>query len=270
MSTPVKDFSGVDFELAIGEVYGLRVWKMDDFGRLRAKNLDKAGPWRPGINIARCHAEGLSRVIDPTGAGRRAVEVRTEWDYNAGGIIPAYTTSTSAGSRVCVTWDDGTSDVFPPGKVVLNQVDHAVPDEGCACGFYAYSDPQHEETGARSGHAWPNPSASAIGGWITPTITFGSSSPAPKTPSILGVVRGSGRTLIGTKGFRCEKAEIVALRDPTRGGKKTAEWRQRQLANLERIYPDVPLLPSRSALLEFAPIQAALPDPSTDEFWSLP
>jgi hypothetical protein len=94
--------------------------------------------------------------------------------------------------------------------------------------------------------------------------------PAAPPRYVLGVIKGTGRTLIGTKGFRCEKAEIVALRDPMRGGKKQAEWREEQSEKLRRVYPDIPLLGSRAELLEFAPVQAALPEPGTDEFWALP
>jgi len=87
---------------------------------------------------------------------------------------------------------------------------------------------------------------------------------------VLGIIKGTGKTLIGTKGFRCEKAEIVAFVDPTRGGSETEPWRVRQQRNLRSVYPDVPLLDSRAALLEFAPLTDTLPDRSSDEFWSLP
>ena len=43
------EFSGQAFDLALGEVYGLRTWRTDDYGRLRAVHLDMAGPWRPSI-----------------------------------------------------------------------------------------------------------------------------------------------------------------------------------------------------------------------------
>jgi hypothetical protein len=127
---------------------------------------------------------------------------------------------------------------------VANDPGHDVPSEQCACGFYAYTDNLHAE--------------------VKSFVKGNGEEP------VLGIIKGTGRTLIGTQGFRCEKAEIVAFRDPTRGGKKTDEWRTRQLALLHRVYPDVPVLDSRAALLEFAPLTETLPAPSSDEFWSLP
>lgn len=198
-----KEFAGLPFDFAVGEVYGLRMWRMDHLGRLRARNWHNAEPWRPGVNVAKCVP-------------------KQDEDYLSSFMRAAGMAS-------------------PPKE--KPKPTHDVPSENCTCGFYAYTDDRHAETVSyhRNGD-----------------------------PVILGIVKGSGRTLIGTQGFRCEKAEIVALRDPTRGGTKTDPWRLRQLDNLKRVYPDVPLLPSRAALLEFAPLTNTLPDPTTDEFWSLP
>lgn len=192
------DFHGLPFDLAVGEVYGMRMWRMDKYGRLYARNWK--GTWRPGVNVAKC--------------------IKREW--------------VRSGPYVVSTGD----------FTFRENHEHPAPSESCSCGFYAYTDSFHAET---------QPFTESNGEEV-----------------ILGIIKGTGRTLIGTQGFRCEKAEIVALRDPTRGGTKTDTWRLRQLANLKRIYPDVPLLPSRAALLEFAPLTDTLPDPSTDEFWSLP
>lgn len=196
-----KEFAGLPFDFAVGEVYGLRMWRMDHLGRLRARNWHNAEPWRPGVNVAKC-------VSKPDDGG---------WAFHMlmGGPPPK-------------------EQPKPP---------HETPSESCNCGFYAYTDSCHAET-----------------------VSYRQNG----DHVILGIVKGTGRTLIGTQGFRCEKAEIVALRDPTRGGTKTEPWRQEQLAKLKRVYPDVPLLPSRAALLEFAPLTNTLPDPSTDEFWNLP
>lgn len=198
-----REFAGLPFDFAVGEVYGLRMWRMDQYGRLRARNWDTAEPWRPGVNVAKCVK-------------------REEPDY-----LRAY-------SRLMGQPTPSEPAPKPP---------HDTPSESCACGFYAYTDSRHADTVAYKRDGFN---------------------------VILGIVKGTGRTLLGTQGFRCEKAEIIALRDPTRGGTKTDPWRLQQLANLKRVYPDVPLLESREALLEFAPLTETLPDPSTDEFWSLP
>jgi hypothetical protein len=205
-ATPSKnEFEGLPFDFAVGEVYGLRMWKMDSYGRLRARNWDKAKPWRPGENVAEC------------------VEMpENSWSAMWGQIY-----SSSMGLSVSTT-----SPPKPP---------HDTPSEKCGCGFYAYTESHHADT-----------------------------LPYKDRNVVLGVIKGTGRTLMGTKGFRCEKAEIIALRDPTRGGTKTDPWRVEQLAKLKEVYPGVPIVESRAALLEFAPLTNMLPDPSTDEFWSMP
>lgn len=62
--------------------------------------------------------------------------------------------------------------------------DHQVPDDDCGCGLWAY---------------WQVPDALNPHGFGRP---------------VLGVIEGYGRTLIGAKGFRCEKARIAALHFP--------------------------------------------------------
>lgn len=211
----MSDFSGLDFCTAIGEVYGFRTWKVDTYGRLRALHVDQSRPWRPGVNEAVCHRSHYANG-----------------GYVYGQLMRSYS----------FVFDPSSSSVVAePAKPEPKPEQHAIPDEKCQCGFYAYTDLRHEETADYHGE-----------GFIT------------------GIVQGTGRTLIGTKGFRCEKAEIVALLDPTRGGKKKADWRSRQRFLIERVYPDVPMLPNRSALLEFAPVESTMPDPASDEFWSLP
>src|SRR5437868_8576472 len=115
----IKDYSGVDFDFAIGEVYGLRMWRMDAFGRLRARNMDTARPWKPGINEAACHSTAPpsdpAAVIDPTGKGRTAKEMTYSGGYFSGGIVlrtagggsswPAL--SYEPEKSYTVTWDDG-------------------------------------------------------------------------------------------------------------------------------------------------------------------
>jgi hypothetical protein len=200
-----QDFHGAPFDLAIGEVYGLRMWRMDQYGRLRARNWGNAEPWRPGVNVAKC----VSKASDDA----------YSWFLRAAGFSPSGSSQPQSAPK-------------PP---------HETPSENCQCGFYAYTDDRHAETlSYKDSHV------------------------------VLGIIKGTGRTLIGTKGFRCEKAEIVALRDPTRGGTKDDPWRIQQLEDLKRVYPNIPILPSRQALLEFAPLTDTRPDPSTDEFWSLP
>lgn len=64
---------------------------------------------------------------------------------------------------------------------------HAVPDSGCSCGFWAYWQPEDHS--------------------CSPIVSSYSSIDIP----VLGVVEGAGRALIGTRGFRAQKARILAV-----------------------------------------------------------
>jgi hypothetical protein len=71
-------------------------------------------------------------------------------------------------------------------------------DPECQCGFWAYDEVGFEEHG-----------------------------------DAVGIIEGYGRTTIGTKGFRCEKAKIVALcRDTEKGTLSLSEW-----LRLKELYP---------------------------------
>ena len=238
------------FDLAVGEVYGLRLWKIDAYGRLRARNVD-GPPWRPGINEAKCLAQSptprsvkFEEIIDPSGKGRVVVDITDHRKVPLAqdqftNFINTFNEHTK---RFSITWSDGKTGQYNLDELQFTVPQHQVPVESCQCGFYAYTDPESSEIESYTGNS----------------------------DYVLGVIRGTGRTLIGTKGFRTELAEIVALRDPTRGGKKMSSWRVRQRDQIARVYPDVPMLASRAELLQFAPIETSLPDPSTDEFWALP
>lgn len=231
---PVDDFSGLPFDLAVGEVYGMRVWRVDKYGRLRARHIDPAKPWRPGVNVAECHdataAMSIDKVIDQEGRGRKAVDITTEY-------------ASMTKMLYIVRWADGSTSRYGDLKFdAASAKRHDVPDESCRCGFYAYTEPEHPELAHRTSERM-----------------------------VLGVVRGTGRTLLGALGFRSEKAEIVALIDPAGKGEGGANSDGKKLQQeIARVYPDLPMLGTRRELLEFAPVESLLPDPSTDEFWSLP
>lgn len=245
-----KQFVGFDFTM--GEVHGLRIWKIDPLGRLRARNWDQAPPWRPGINVAQCLAPDASPrtvkwedILDPTGKGRVVVKLVDHRKVpGSQGFVNWVEAFNEHHKRFSIEWSDGSTGQYDLSDLKFIKPPHDSPVEDCKCGFYAYTDTDHEELDADIYH--------------------------DSNDYVLGIVKGTGRTLIGTRGFRCERAEIVALRDPTRGGKKTSGWRTAQRNKIVRVYPDVPLLPTRSALLEFADLQPAQPDPTSDDFWSLP
>lgn len=94
------------------------------------------------------------------------------------------------------------------------------PVEGCTCGFYAYNSPDG--------------------------LTLG---------SVKGIVRITGRTLIGTKGYRFEKGEIVCLLDPTAGpDQDTVPWRRDALRVIRKNYPDIPIASSEDEMLKLFPL----------------
>lgn len=204
----VRAFSGLDFDFAVGQLYGLRVWKMDERGRLRAKHVSHAPAWRPGLNMATCERD----------------------DYALGGWL--------APASLRAFFDPPKKEPAEPAPAKERR--HQVPVEDCGCGFYAYTGTDRPEISDR------------------------------KSEDVVGVIRGTGRTLIGTHGFRCEKAEIVALLDPTLGGLRLGKRRRQQRRSLRRLYPDVPLMVTIRELERAFPIEQASPDPSSDEFWSLP
>lgn len=236
-------YSGIDF--AVGEVHGIRTWLVDDYGRLRARHASAAAPWRPGPNTAVClsnHSSGgraVHVIEDPEGKDRRVARVEPGPQSQARFGASAVLTNSASMLDFSITWHDKSTSVVP---TLLTRCDphEAIPDERCTCGFYAYTVPVADLR-----------RASAVDG------------------QVLGVIRGSGLTVIGTKGFRCARAEVLALLDPAVDAHDAsyAAWLSQRLA---AVYPDVPLLPSREALWAFAPIESALPAPSTDEFWDLP
>ena len=83
---------------------------------------------------------------------------------------------------------------------------------------------------------------------------------------VRGVIEGYGKTTVGTKGFRCSKARILALTLSTKKRHRSAV----QLAR--RNYPDVAYFDNDADMLAAFPlVQAAIPSPENDpEFWTRP
>lgn len=74
---------------------------------------------------------------------------------------------------------------------------HTAPEHLCTCGFYGYWSPTADDRG------------------ILPST--------PMAAHVFGVVEGFGRTLLGDRGFRCEKVRIVAAYVEPRD-EKWREW----------------------------------------------
>jgi hypothetical protein len=97
------------------------------------------------------------------------------------------------------------------GKTVV----HEPPEyrEACGCGFWAY---WSKELSCRDiiGSVYPKVEY--------PTL-FGGNVPVVKIP-VLGAVRGTGRVIIGEKGFRSQYAEIVGLCLTEESRNQLAKW----------------------------------------------
>ncbi len=133
-----------------------------------------------------------------------------------------------------IAWVNGVptriSDIPPEHQPIK----HQPPEESCGCGFWAYWDLENN-----------NPSYHGI--------------------AVCGIIEGTGRVLIGEKGFRCQYAEVIALHVPypvypdddsswseQRYKLAPAEWLYTR-THLQRSYLGVPLYGTLELMLEEHP-----------------
>lgn len=114
---------------------------------------------------------------------------------------------------------------------------HQAPHLDCACGIYAYHDPQDNHL----------------------------------SEPIIGIVRASGRVIVHQGGFRAERVEVVALAFDSEMGDSVAEQRYREVTRRACAWWRVPLL-GRDELLaslpEFGspvPMELRPQQPTTEE-----
>lgn len=237
------DFDGVEF--APGDVRGTRAFKVDTEGRLRGVVYETI--WRPGENVARC-----LRGVPPD-----AVRSGTAASFHTplGGTVQSGGGMSAFGNAARFLMS--TPPPPPSPRMVrctcgcngfraatyMDEDDFYTPCEGmepkCSCGFYVYQ---------RGSNDYYSPRTEGTG---------------HKGP-IGSVVRGYGKVVLCERGFRAEKAEILALYvDP-------AEFTQGNVVNtsliryrLGRNY-DVPVFEDYLQLLEAFPTD----DPEPGEgFW---
>jgi hypothetical protein len=111
--------------------------------------------------------------------------------------------------------------------------------EKCSCGFYAYSNGVNEYT------------------------EYG----------LTGVIQGYGQTQLGTRGFKSQKARVLALHIPTRrekkSGKRVVSSKWDHYDRLRQNYPDVVMFEKYADMLAAFPVYENVPTPDTDpEFWT--
>lgn len=237
----MSDFAGLGF--APGVVRGARSFKVDSLGRLTGVHYESV--WRPGENEAECRkgsdAWGTVNLTFNVDAFTRAMFNANRSFAALNATPPPVQHRPSAappvgrkkrGKKVTV---NEVPLPQPPMKVVYSPAPVDPPEppphtlENCSCGFYAYYDGSDDYY---------------------------------KDGFVSGVVEGHGETLIGTRGFRCMKARIVALMIPAA---------QDRFANrIRRNYPDIPMFD------RFADMVAAFPPdggelgvtPDADDFWT--
>lgn len=112
----------------------------------------------------------------------------------------------------------------------------------CSCGFYAY---------------------------------FGDSNDYGSRTTLTGVVEAFGKVTIGTRGFRAEKARIVALVIPTKRRDnrpdriKGTDLKPHRLDRVRRNYPGIAVFDTQAAMAREYPTSDESITPETDaEFWT--
>lgn len=228
----VDEFGGVGF--AAGVVRGTRAFAVDKLGRLTGVTFPQV--WVPGENQAECH-----RVdVDYTAMLRAMVRTFSEFPP-----APTYTprqsgkrswldTIVGAPSVVERTVEDAKRRAYEAEKARIAEEEARVRAdrlEDCKHGFYGYYDGSNDYY---------------------------------QHGRVMGVIEGYGETIVGTRGFRCMKARIVAIRIP-----KHVPDRLRTL--VLRNYQGIPVFDSfKRMVAEFPPDSAGLAvSPDTDpEFWT--
>lgn len=179
----VTQYGGLPY--AQGSLFGIRAFRVDPLGRLVAATRDEV--WTPGENVAR------------HGDLARGSVVRVTKHLPAAGIADAATAIKLAGAEGKsdataekveeLLYDYSSLTPSPTRKVRRWKVswldeDHS-PATCQACGFHGFTEPDAED--------YEN---------------------GPEA-RVVGVIEGYGKLTHGTRGFRAEKAKVVALLDPS-------------------------------------------------------
>lgn len=185
----MTDFSGRGF--AAGDVRGTRAWKVDVDGRLRGITYEKI--WRPGENTAECFRgipPGVPGNVRGSAGGATVFFRGTAVPGGSGGGGSASFTSfggqivSSTPAPLRCSCGCGII-VGPQSREDFESMACSGIEPDCGCGFYGYQEGSNDYYSPGMGST----SKGAIG----------------------GVFRGYGKVVLGTRGFRAEKAEILAL-----------------------------------------------------------
>lgn len=231
------DFHG---ELSIEPIVGVRVFQVDAKGRLRG--VTHTDIWRPGENVAVCHARGPE--LPPAPSPARDLD----------GLYFAYTRSYSPPSYV---------DFYDPLGTAKSQRRSARKRDK----ERAAAEAQDKERVA----LWKEQCTRIEAEWETHGLDkcdhgfwafYEPDAGYHNADRIYGVVEGYGEVVVGTKGFRASKARIVALSLPA----TTSELLGYQYTLVGRNYPDVPTYPSLARMLSEHALSRN-PEPDAEGFW---
>jgi hypothetical protein len=152
-----------EWDMAVGEVYGYRWWKL---------KIDPA-------------LAGYARQFHSPGA----IDARLSGANNGIWSTGKNEAQCTSAQTMIPSWED----LFAGRKPLV----HEPPEYrvSCGCGFWAYFDKELDVTNVIGGMAGPNPYFTSATAMIP----------------IFGVVKGTGRVIIGEKGFRSQYAQIIGL-----------------------------------------------------------
>jgi hypothetical protein len=205
----MNDFAGKEYEFAVGSLQGLRAWNIDDKGRLHGVTHKEV--WRPGENVSVC--KRVTEVACPKAErdrARKAEAGRESKKKRRNRDEVTFYVSPSLDA-------DGTPSIACGDPTCVNGRYHTVAsahrfDPSCQCGFWAYDEASFTAQG-----------------------------------EIVGVIDAYGKTTIGTKGFRAEKARILGLSRKDRSGD---ELSRSALFRLATLYPEVQFYDDLDALID--------------------
>lgn len=220
-------FSGKIPELALGYLTGTRAFDVDVLGRLRGVTLNHI--WTPGVNYAECRKDDLNRLraYNPFGSfslwGNPYAD--TDVDFTKKDAWNAFV-------RACdgMKTPNGIDRAIAEYKTLEAEIKAQDSIVNCSHGFYGYYE--------------------------------GSNDYRSET-RINGVIKAYGEVVIGTRGFRASKAEVIALHIPKTINESVA-------ALIRRNYPDVVIFKKfKDMVAEFPPDKDAVPSPLTNpDFWT--
>lgn len=216
-----------DRPFVAGVITGLRAFRIDPLGRLTG--VVHRDVWTPGENVGVCHKS----------------DTPTFHTFASGGYIMAGGRKGKSRGR-----SDDLYNFYIQHEPPKPLRKHPIGSASCECGFYAYFD---------GGNDYLTQSSSA---WLALYIG-GTDDTAPRVGAI---VNGYGLVTVGSRGFRAEKAEVIALISPKSDQARYAVPFEKVRHN----YPDLPVIATEREAVELYPLtdpQPIAPE-SADDFWT--